>query len=94
MKIAANVYPGLFDREYQVTIHVKGKEVTLFVGEDFVQVGVQPSEEGTPGFLLVDIVGESDDGNYLVALPGEPQGATSRVVLSREALIGDGDAVA
>ena len=87
MKIAADIYPGMFDREYQVGIRAEGREVYLFVGEDFVEVEGSPSEEGTPGFLLVDIVEEfSDDNNCLIALPGEPQGTTSRVRLPREVL--------
>lgn len=83
MKIEADIYPGVFDREYQVTIHAKSGDVHLFVGEDFVQVEGTPSDDGTPGFLLVDVVGESGDDDYLVALPGEPQGTTSRVCLPR-----------
>ena len=47
-KIKADIYPGLFDREYQVTIRTEEQEVHLFVGEDFVQVEGTPSEEGTP----------------------------------------------
>ena len=85
MKIEADIYPGMFDREYQVTILAEGQEVHLFVGEDFVEG--QPSEEGTPGFLLVDIVERLGNNDYLVALPGEPQGTTSRVRLPREALL-------
>ena len=90
-KIKADIYPGLFDREYQVTIRTEEQEVHLFVGEDFVQVEGTPLEEGTPGFLMVEIVGYSDDGNYLVALPGEPQGATGRVTMSKEVLLRVGD---
>ena len=82
MKIAADIYPGLFDREYQVGIHVVDGEMYLFVGEDFVEVEGSPLEQGTPGFLLVDIVGNNAD-HYLVALPGEPQGTTSRVRLPK-----------
>ena len=87
MKIAADIYPGMFDREYQVGVHVNGQDIYLFVGEDFVEVEGIPSDDGTPGFLLVDIVGEFSDNNCLVALPGEPQGHTSRVQLSVAALI-------
>ncbi len=85
MKIAASVYPGMFKGEYQVTISAEGREVHLNVSEDFVQVSGQPSEKGLPGFLMVDIVGDAG-GDYLVALPGEPQGTPSRVTLAREEL--------
>lgn len=87
MKIAADIYPGMFDREYQVGIYVDGQDIYLFVGKDFVQVEDTPSDNGSPGFLLVDIVGEPGDDDYLVALPGEPQGTTSRVCLPREVLL-------
>lgn len=85
MKIAAQIYSGIFEGEYQVTIRAEGGEVHLNVSADFVQVKSPVSEEGTPGFLMVDIVGDNDD-NYLVALPGEPQGVPSRVTLSKEEL--------
>ena len=87
VKIEADIYPGVFEGEFQVTIRAEGREVHLNVSRDFVQVEGKPSEQGTAGFLMVDIVGDSDDGHYVVALPGEPQGATSRVTLSREVLL-------
>ena len=85
MIIEATVYPGMFEWERQVTINAKGQEVHLFASEEFVQTSGQPPREGRPGFLMVDIVGTVGD-DYLVALPGEPQNATSRVVLTKEAL--------
>jgi len=87
MKIEARIYPGVFEGEYQVTISAEGREVHLNVSGDFVQVDDAASEEGTPGFLMVDVVGPAEDEDYLVALPGEPQGATNRVAVPKERLL-------
>lgn len=84
-KIPAKVFPGVFPGEFQVTIEAEGQQVHLNVSGDFVEFTGTPTEEGADGFLLVDIVGDAD-GLYLVALPGEPQGTTSRVTLTKDAL--------
>lgn len=86
MKIDALVYPGIFEAEYQVTIHAENREVHLNVSTDFVEVEGHLSEEGAPGFLKVDIVDEIDEDAFLVALPGEPQGVSARVILAKDKL--------
>jgi hypothetical protein len=53
-----------------------------------VYPGVFPGEfqsNGVDGYLRVDVVGTEND-QVLVALPGEVQGATSRLEVSREQL--------
>lgn len=85
-KILAEVYPGVFPGEYQVTLKIpSGGEINLNVSEDFVVVEQEPTENGVSGYLKVDILGQADDG-FLVGLPGEPQGTPNRIRLSREML--------
>lgn len=79
VKIDATVYPGVFDGEYQVTVNVAGKDININVSEEFVEVGLTPTPEGVQGFLKVNIVGKTDAGMFVLALPGEVQGAPSRV---------------
>ncbi len=85
VKIPATVYPGVFDREYQVAIDLEGKEVYLLVSEDFVTFDETPTEAGVPGFLKVDVVELSAD-KAVIALPGEVQGGTSRATADRTLL--------
>lgn len=81
-KIPVRVYPGIFEGEYQVTINTDQGEVHLNVSIDFVEVDKVPTESGVGGLLKVDIIKENED-RFLVALPGEVQGAPSRVSLSK-----------
>ena len=79
--IRAKVYPGIFEGEYQVTVTTDQGEVHLNVSTDFVEVDEEPSDNGIEGRLKVDIV-KKNGGSYIIALPGEVQGAPSRVSLS------------
>ena len=83
VKIKAKVYPGVFDGEYQVTLHVSGKDININVSDDFVEVSSIPTPEGVDGFLKVDIVGKTEDDRFVIALPGEVQGAPNRVTAER-----------
>jgi len=83
-RLPAEIYPGVFPGEYQVTVNIGGKEIHLNVGEGFVEVDKEPTEAGVDGFLRVQLLEEG--GNFLVALPGEVQGESSRVQVTREAL--------
>lgn len=85
VKIPATIYSGVFDREYQVALTIEGKDVILTVSEDFVDFDAQPTDEGVEGFLKVDIV-ERDGDKFTIALPGEVQGASSRVTADRAML--------
>lgn len=81
-KIPVRVYPGIFEGEYQVSVNTDQGEVHLNVSSDFVEVEEVPTDSGVTGRLRVDIVRENED-RFLVALPGEVQGAPSRVNLSK-----------
>lgn len=85
VKIPATIYPGVFDREYQVMIKLEGKEINLTVSEDFAEFDQTPTDDGVPGYLKVDIVEMLDD-KVVIALPGEVQGATSRATAARTVL--------
>ena len=78
MKIPVKVYPGVFDGEYQVTIPTERGDIHLNVSSDFVEVDEAPNDNGVGGRLKVDIVRENG-GYFVLALPGEVQGALSRV---------------
>lgn len=86
VRIPATVYPGVFDGEYQVTIQAGKKELSLNVSVDFVDVTKDVKPDGTAGYLRVEIV-DKEGSNFLVTLPGEVQGASSRVRLTQEALV-------
>lgn len=81
-KIPVRVYPGIFEGEYQVTVNTDRGEVHLNVSSDFVEVDEVPTESGVRGHLRVDIVTVNKE-RFVVALPGEVQGAPSRVSLSK-----------
>jgi hypothetical protein len=84
-RLPATVYPGVFPGEYQVTIQVaEDREININVGRAFVEIEEEPSEEGINGFLKVQIL-RAENGTFLVALPGEVQGESSRVQVTREA---------
>lgn len=85
-KLPARIYPGVFPGEYQVTIRTAGKEIDINVGKAFVEFTTEPTEEGTDGFLKVQII-KAENGTYLVALPGEVQGESSRVEVTRDAFV-------
>lgn len=83
VKIKGTVYPGVFDGEYQVTLSVSGREININVSDDFVETSAPPTREGVEGFLKVNIVGKTQDDKFILALPGEVQGAPSRVTAER-----------
>ena len=78
IKIPARIYPGMFEREVQVTVKIDGEEINLIVPTDSVEMPEAASDEGTKGLLRVEIVQKTSDG-FLVDLPGEVQGASSRI---------------
>lgn len=82
VKIAADIYPGIFKGEFQVTIRAEGREVHLNVSVDFVEPTEPPTAKGVGGYLKVDII-EKEGDQFLVALPGEVQGAPNRVKLAK-----------
>jgi hypothetical protein len=84
-KMPATVYSGVFDREYQVTVKLEDREINLTVSDDFVEFTAPPTDEGVAGFLKVDIVARDGD-KFVIALPGEVQGAVSRVTADRKLL--------
>lgn len=86
VKIKATIYPGVFDSEYQVTVNVTGRDINIHVSGDFVEVGASPTPEGIEGFLKVYIVEKTDDGKFVIALPGEVQSAPSRITAERSQL--------
>ena len=81
--LPAIIYPGVFEGEYQVTVQAADKEINLNVGTAFVVVEGEPKPEGTKGYLRVQIV-RAENGTFLVALPGEVQGESSRVRVPKE----------
>lgn len=85
VKLPARVYPGVFPGEYQVTVEAAGREINLNVGKAFVEFDKEPADSGVDGFLRVQII-KAENGTYLVALPGEVQGESSRVAVPRESL--------
>lgn len=84
--IPATIYPGVFDREYQVKIEVGGEPIYLTASEDFVVPDTTPTETGVTGRLKVDIVGFTKEGKAILALPGEVHGGTSRTTADRQLL--------
>lgn len=83
MKMPVTVYPGVFEGEYQVTITTDRGEIHLNVSNDFVEVDEVPTENGVEGRLKVDIVRKQNEDRFIVALPGEVQGAPSRASVSK-----------
>ena len=82
LEIPARVYPGMFDREFQATITVCGREITVIVSSDDVVLQRTPSEAGVAGKLKVFLV-DADDRGLLIDLPGEPLGTTRRFRIPR-----------
>ena len=83
VKMRAVISLGIFSGEFQVTVQLgEDREIHLNVSEDFVEVPEPPTADGVNGFLKVDII-EKEGSQFLVALPGEVQGAPNRVKLSR-----------
>ena len=83
--IPVTVYPGVFDREFQVAFEAEGKDVVITVSDDFVVFSTPPTDQGVDGYLKVDIVDRTDD-KFILALPGEVQGASSRITADRNML--------
>ena len=77
LEIPAKVYPGMFDREFQATITIYGREITVIVSRGDVTFQRTPSEMGVAGKLKVFLV-DADDSGWLIDLPGEPLGANRR----------------
>ena len=77
LEIPAKVYPGMFEREFQATITIRGREITVIVSRDDVSFERTPSEAGVAGKLRVFLV-DADDRGLLIDLPGEPLGTTRR----------------
>ena len=77
-EIPATVYPGMFDREFQVAVRIRGQEIIVIVsGDDVILAEARPSEAGSKGKLRVFLV-TADKKGFLFDLPGEPLGTTRR----------------
>jgi hypothetical protein len=85
VRIPATIYPGVFPREYQVSITFAKRELHLNVSEDFVTADGEVTEAGAPGTLAVEIV-DTVGEELMIRLPGEVLGAPSRVRLSPQEL--------
>lgn len=78
VEIDAEIYPGMFDREFQATIVIQGKRITVIVSSDDIVLGqAPPSATGTKGKLRVLLV-DTDEKGSLFDLPGEPLGVSRR----------------
>jgi len=78
LEIPATVYPGMFDREFQVAVRIRGREIIVIVsGDDVILAEAGPSEAGSKGKLRVFLV-TADKKGFLFDLPGEPLGTTRR----------------
>ena len=78
LEIPATVYPGMFDREFQAAVKIRGREIIVIVsGDDVIFAEARPSETGSKGRLRVFLV-TADDKGFLLDLPGEPLGTTRR----------------
>lgn len=88
LEIPATVYPGMFDREFQVSVKIGGQEITVIVsGDHVIWAGAAPSEAGSKGKLKVFLV-TADKDRFLFDLPGEPLGAARRFRVPRAELEG------
>jgi hypothetical protein len=88
LEIPATVYPGMFDREFQVAVNIRGREIIVIVsGDDVTLDEARPSETGSKGRLRVFLV-TADERGFLLDLPGEPLGATRRFRIPSEELKG------
>jgi len=84
LEIPAKVYPGMFDRELQATVVIRGRAINLIVSGDDVVLGDEPpSEAGASGKIRVFLV-DADAEGLLIDLPGEPLGTSRRIRISRE----------
>lgn len=81
-EIPAKVYPGMFEREYQVTIQILGREITVIVSSDDIELKAKPVEQGVEGKLKVALVA-ADEASVLIDLPGEPLGTSRRFKVPR-----------
>jgi hypothetical protein len=86
LEIPATVYPGMFEREFQVAIKIRGREIIVIVsGDDVIFAEARPSETGSKGRLRVFLV-DADERGFLIDLPGEPLGISRRFrIPSKEA---------
>ena len=86
VKIPAQIYPGMFDGEFQVTLDLPGHgKINLNVPSLYVEPSATPTSVGVAGYLRVDIVGATGD-SFVIALPGDVEGAPSRVTAERGSL--------
>jgi hypothetical protein len=84
LEIPATVYPGMFDREFQVAVNIRGREIIVIVsGDDVIFAEARPSETGSKGRLRVFLV-DADDRGFLFDLPGEPLGISRRFRISNK----------
>ena len=78
IKFHATIYPGMFEGEVQVTVKIDDEEINLIVSTDSVEISEAPTDDGVQGLLRAEIVERNEDG-LLIDLPGEVQGASSRI---------------
>lgn len=83
LRIPAKIYPGMFERECEVTVTVRGREVNVIVPTDYVTLEGSASDEGTEGLLIVPIV-DVIGGDYLIDLPGEALGVSRRMKIPKD----------
>jgi hypothetical protein len=85
VQVPVTVYPGVFPKEYQVTLTVGGREISANVSEQFVRLEGDVDKNGVQGYLTVTIVDRTGD-QVMISLPGEVLGAPSRVRLPEKEL--------
>ena len=82
LEIPATVYPGMFDREFQVAVKIRGRQIIVIASSnDVIFAEARPSETGSKGRLRVFLV-DADDRGFLFDLPGEPLGISRRFRIS------------
>lgn len=66
------VYPGMFDREYQVMLEIPGLgKVALFASASLIDTkGETPTPGGVAGMISVDVVAAEGD-QIILELPGD-----------------------
>ena len=81
--IPCRVYPGMFDREYQVTVELPGHgKLVTFAPKGYVKIpgGGEVGPEGADGSVLAAIVEDIEGADDLVVqLPGDAMPSGSRV---------------